>query len=102
MILEFNDWSDDLNVAKMTSDIHKTNFIKHGVTLADFQETITNASKVLKPYIGRLTRIDRIKNIIFAVMFFLMLFIVILAGLYENFALAVTVAILYCIFVFVV
>ena len=33
MVLEFNDWSDDLNVAKMTSDILKTDFIKQGVTL---------------------------------------------------------------------
>ena len=31
MILEFNDWSDSLNVAKLAADIEKTDFLSHGV-----------------------------------------------------------------------
>ena len=64
------------------------------------QETIENASKLLKNYRGKLTKQERIKNMVYIISFFIMLFLVVIAGVYERIGIAIFLTLLYLFAVF--
>ena len=64
------------------------------------QETIENASKLLKNYRGKLTKQERIKNMVYIISFFVMLFLVVIAGVYERIGIAIFLTLLYLFAVF--
>jgi uncharacterized membrane protein len=64
---------------------HKFNFEEKGVKIEDLEDTVKRASALNSKYIGKYTKMERIKNIALVVLGIIFLITAISVGMNDNF-----------------
>jgi len=73
MIIEYSESERKYDFAKAKAIFKEFRFDSYGISIADLEETLLNATEYVKPYIGKFAKNDFIKNIVLGVCFALFL-----------------------------
>lgn len=96
LIVEFSDWSDDYPSSFVQTCYPQFGFQDRGVTLNDLLDTMHNCNLLVKPYRGRWTRTERLKNIGLGIGALIVFSLAILIGvLVENFVYTIFIVVMY-------
>ena len=60
MIIRYGEFKSEFKIESLAKKYKKTNLHEHGVDYLTFENTVSNASKILLPYRAKITRLERI------------------------------------------